>query len=538
MGALLDHRPTYEITDDDADWILDPIKFISVFWPKVRIYDKQAEILYSLRDNDETIVRAGNQLGKDFITGLACLWFFCSRSPCHIITSSSSQTQLKSVLWGEMRNFIDSAAYPLGIEVNDSAVYQIRADGTREPKSYILGVVTNVVETLQGHHLDRNGKPRCLAVFDECSSIDDPFYFATETWAHRKLAIGNPLPCGNFFRRYSKQGSLLRPGTTKYFYRKIIKIKAEDSPNVQRGLYQVRQGKKPDDKTVVPGVIGYELYQKRRMLWNVQQQCVGLDAEFYDGAEVLLYPPARLNMAETNALKLAGVPRTPEAIGVDPAEGGDSTVWSIVDRLGLIKQISKKTPDTSVIPVETIALMREYGIAPERVIFDRGGGKQHADNLRKLGYEVATIGFGESVQDPNRFRRMQTSTEKAKASESRYAYKNRRAQMYHMTSLLFDENHVWEDQIVSADGTYPKQHVFAIPAEYTELRRQLGVMPLEYDEEGRIKLPPKKKPTPTFKGVTIEDMLGCSPDEADSFVLACYGMLTIKKQMVAGTSLM
>jgi len=44
--------------------LLDPIKFINLCWPKVRLYKEQEEILYSLRDNDETFVPAGNMLGR------------------------------------------------------------------------------------------------------------------------------------------------------------------------------------------------------------------------------------------------------------------------------------------------------------------------------------------------------------------------------------------------------------------------------------------------------------------------------------------
>jgi len=37
-------------------------------------------------------------------------------------------------------------------------------------------------------------------------------------------------------------------------------------------------------------------------------------------------------------------------------------------------------------------------------------------------------------------------------------------------------------------------------------------------------LPPKDKPTTTHKGVTIKKLIGCSPDEADSLVLAVYAL--------------
>jgi hypothetical protein len=42
---------------------LDPAGLKDVLWPDVVFYDKQWEIIYSLRDNDETMVVAGNMLG-------------------------------------------------------------------------------------------------------------------------------------------------------------------------------------------------------------------------------------------------------------------------------------------------------------------------------------------------------------------------------------------------------------------------------------------------------------------------------------------
>ena len=47
--------------------IVDPVEFKKLCWPDVEFYDKQREIIYSVQDNDETIVPAGNMLGKDFV---------------------------------------------------------------------------------------------------------------------------------------------------------------------------------------------------------------------------------------------------------------------------------------------------------------------------------------------------------------------------------------------------------------------------------------------------------------------------------------
>jgi hypothetical protein len=75
---------------------------------------------------------------------------------------------------------------------------------------------------------------------------------------------------------------------------------------------------------------------------------------------------------------------------------------------------------------------------------------------------------------------------------------------------------------------------FGIPREYGELRRQLEPLSLDYDKEGRLVLPPKNKPSAESTVVCLQELLGCSPDEADSTVLAVFGMLKRAPQRIAG----
>ena len=120
----------------DKSWIEDPLKFQRLCWPDVKFYDKQIEIIESVAYNDETIVPAGNKLGKDFVAAFIALWFFCSRSPARVVTSSAGQNQLKSVLWGEIRRFINTSKYPLPIQVNDLLLRQVKPDGSIEARSF------------------------------------------------------------------------------------------------------------------------------------------------------------------------------------------------------------------------------------------------------------------------------------------------------------------------------------------------------------------------------------------------------------------
>lgn len=488
---------------------IDPTAFCALCWPDLQLYDKQVEILYSLRDNYETYVPAGNQLGKDFIAALATLWFFCSRRPCRVVTTSVQAGQLEDVLWSEIRRFIDTSKVRLPIDYKHLYLRHVRRDGSYDPLSSCTGRVVRKGESILGRHLPKgpDGEPRTLAVFDEASGIDDAAYEKTDSWTHRKLIIGNPFPCQNFFYRGVKQGDLPAPDNGGYI-RRVIRIRADDSPNVQLARRQLKLGRKPTNEILIPGVVDWATYCQRRQLWDPVRQCIGLDGEFYEQADTLLFPPEWLNQAEQRADSLPRW-RRGEALGVDVGEGGDATCWAVIDSAGLIKLQSQQTGDTNVIPSTTLALMNQFGVPAGHVMFDRGGGgKQHADRLRSQGHNVNTVGFGEAAT-PQPRRGLTPFEQRVGQTETRAVYLNRRAEMYDLLSQQLD----------------PDGQGFALPSEYTELRRQLAVFPRQYNEEGRMLLPPKRRVAGMAQSrTTIEDMLGRSPDEADALVLALYAL--------------
>lgn len=517
------------INMSDIQDIIDPMKMKAELWPDITFYREQKEIIYSVADNDETFVPAGNMLGKDFVAGFIALWFFMSRHPCRVVTTSVDGTQLEGVLWGEIRRFIQTAKTPLECErggpllVNHLQLRKMKS-GQPDGLSYCIGRVAAKGEGMLGHHVAKTHPAEAYTLFiaDEASGVDDVSYERSDTWAHRKLIIGNPYPCTNFFFKGVKAGDL-RADTNNHMYRKVIKIRGQDSPNVRMGEAQKKSGRKIQEEMIIPGVLSYGDYIKRRAVWEPMRQCIGLDAEFYEGAEVRLFPPAWLNRAANIAeqdLRPKGYHGL-RTMGVDPAEGGDSSVWTILDKYGIIDQIGMKTPDTTVVTSRTLALMQEYGISPECVFFDRGGGgKEHADRLRLQGHRVNSVGFGESASGDDRFvRRMKTKDERTEEAETMYAYKNRRAQMYGEVRLMLDPSN---------------EQPFGIHVKYEELRRQMDPLPLIYDPEGRLMLPPKNKRSRTSTEVTITDILGCSPDETDSFVLAAFGLSHKPRIVVVG----
>jgi hypothetical protein len=153
--------------------------------------------------------------------------------------------------------------------------------------------------------------------------------------------------------------------------------------------------------------------------------------------------------------------------------------------------------------------MHRYSIKAKDVLFDAGGGGAvHADMLRAKGHRVRAIAFGGSATAEKK-RGINTLDQRKVDDVTRYAYKNRRAEMYGMLSRKLDPE----------DGGG-----MAISRDYVELRRQLSPVPRLTDGEGRLYLPPKKKKDAQSTETTMTELIGCSPDEADALVLAIFGL--------------
>lgn len=312
------------------------------------------------------------------------------------------------------------------------------------------------------------------------------------------------------------------------YYRKVIRITAEDSPNVQYARAQILCGEVPTNKIIIPGVMPWADYQKRRATWDAIRQSIGLDAQFYEGAEVLLFPPQWRALAEAYWVSIQGnTKRQALGVGVDPGEGSANTSYTAVDMDGIIEIQSYPTPDTNAIPTITQDFVNKHNCPWTRVVFDRGGGgKQHADRLRAMGYPVRTVGFGQQISVDLR-RGMRMFTERLDVEEEKQVYVNRRAQMYGTLSELLHPDSVRR---------------FGIPPQtYNEaaerLHRALSVIPRLYDPEDRLLLPPKNRKPGQKEGTglkTLVELIGFSPDEADSAVLAVEGMLGQSAKSVAG----
>jgi hypothetical protein len=333
----------------------------------------------------------------------------------------------------------------------------------------------------------------------------------------------------------TKSGDWSMPGDTG-LYRKVFRITGEQSPNVRLALAQTARGERPTGEVLVPGLLEYQEYLIRRKMWSEQLQTVGLDARWYEGKGEKLYPKEWLDRAAEVAKSLEGKSRRVEAVGIDVSEGGDDVVWTAVDSLGIIEQgymdlwhgegkKSGRQSDTSVIPDQTIGLINRFRVPAEKIYMDLGGGgKQHVDVLReKRGYDVRGIAFGGAPRLPMTWGRT-AFQDKFDIDEQRRVYKNARAEMYGELRHLLDPS-------LNPDG-------FGIPLKLQELRRQMKPIRLDYNEHGVMFVIPKRRPAPAGRTQstvqTLETLLGCSPDELDSLVLATFALVEKQTEIYVG----
>ena len=68
-------------------------------------------------------------------------------------------------------------------------------------------------------------------------------------------------------------------------------------PNVQLGRRWKEEGRAGKPPVVIPGLLTYEDYLRRLAKWDELNRTVRLDGHFYEGDQVLMFPPSRLDEA-------------------------------------------------------------------------------------------------------------------------------------------------------------------------------------------------------------------------------------------------
>lgn len=354
----------------------DPIFFLTDVLG-VEPWEKQKEIIESVRDNDNTCVASGHGVGKTFVSACTTLWFLFCHYMSRVITTAPTNRQVEHILWAEIWSLFNNSRVPLGGKL-------LKMSLNLEEKWYALGLSTDDPDKFQGHHAKH-----LLLVMDEAPGIDPSIYEASRgilTQAHSKsLLIGNPTASsGPFFDAFKSK-----------FYNPIH-ISCYDSPAI----------KEPEKYSALTTM---KWINERKEEWGERSPMFisRVLGQFPEEGEDTLIP---LNWCE-RAVKRGN--KKDECIisdhiylGLDVARyGSNKTVLTTYrpNRVMRIKTIQNRSTMDAVNLVVTEGI--SAGIKLMQVtVDDTGLGGGVTDRLRELSYAVLSINFSQKPTDPFHFR--------------------------------------------------------------------------------------------------------------------------------------
>ena len=221
----------------------DPVFFVNKVIGDT-VWDKQKEILYSVRDNKRTTVRAGNTCGKTVGAVYTGLWFTHNFKDSIVIVTSPTLHQMTDVFFRTLAKIHSESDHPLGGELTKTSL-------TLGDKHFLKGFCfkegSNAPpEGIAGHHSDTG----ILFIIDECTAVPDSIFDAIEgslnTDNAKLLMIGNPLRLdGEFYKSH----------TTSNQYNRIH-ISAFDVPNVK------------EKKVIIPGLVTHTGVEDMKQRWG------------------------------------------------------------------------------------------------------------------------------------------------------------------------------------------------------------------------------------------------------------------------------
>src|SRR6202050_377561 len=195
--------------------ISDPVLFAAHVLG-VDLWEREAEILRSIKTHRRTAVKACHGVGKTFTIAVAALWWLARYPEGIVLTTSPTQRQVRTQLWSEIHRLVDRAKAPYPKLKTTELKF-------RDDNNFALGFSTNQTENFQGYH----GK-YVLIIADEAPGIDSGIWDAVAgTMAGGVVHIvmaGNPtVPSGAFYDAFTRERGLWSCHTISVF----------DSPNLK-----------------------------------------------------------------------------------------------------------------------------------------------------------------------------------------------------------------------------------------------------------------------------------------------------------------
>lgn len=204
----------------------------------VRPYDRQIEMIESVRDNEQTSVVGANAVGKDWMVGRIICWWQSTRYPAKTIITGPTARQVADIVWREARGAYYASSVPLG-----GRMLPTESRWEVSDEHFALGFSTDKAWNLTGFH-----SPNLLVVVTEAHNFNDNNLVSLKRlFPNRLLMTGNPFSdSGEFFDSHHDKRHLYN----------AISISAYDTPNVRNG------------DEALPGVVNRRDIEKMAADWG------------------------------------------------------------------------------------------------------------------------------------------------------------------------------------------------------------------------------------------------------------------------------
>lgn len=361
-------------------------------------------------------VASGHGPGKTYAAAALVLAFTSCYPGCRVLTTAPTFTQVRDLLWSEVRKLHRRSVMPLGGKVD-------LVRWTLDDDWFAVGISTKEPERFQGRHAKH-----VLVVFDEAPGVPEPIWMGAEALMTgedcRWLAIGNPVSPGDKFAECWKDAAW-----------RTLTVSSYEAPNVTGEMH-------------VPGGVTAQWIERMEQKFSKDSpvfKCRVL-GEFPDGDSEQIIAP--LSWVEKSRRIERDRPDSNEypKLGVDVARfGKDETVFCI--RQGGDIWLYKTLAVSSVTEVigHTIKLCREWKIRGSEVyVDDTGVGGGVVDGLHEAySPTVNAVNFGSAPTDSEHFANkkaeMYWSIRKALDPESPMGYDGPRLKIPEGEDLLAED---------------------------------------------------------------------------------------------------
>lgn len=472
-----------ELSAEQKAFVRDIVRDVVSFASNVLgldLWDREIEILQSIKTHQRTAVKACHGVGKTFTLAVAALWWLARYREGIVLSTSPTQRQVRTQLWSEIHRLVEAARVPYPKLKTTELKF-------RDDNNFALGFSTNQAENFQGYH----GK-YVLIIADEAPGIDSGIWDAVAgTMAGGKVHIvmaGNPtVPSGPFYDAFTKDCALWN-GLT---------ISAFDSPNLKGlSLEQILRMDNhyggPLDQNPIPHLVTKRwVYDQYLSWWHGDESSSPnwlsrVLARFPDQAQNALFKWSWLERAKDQASQtlVSDTGSGPLVAGVDVGGGAAETVvylcefgrgprriikmgaWRGEDTRGqVVNFLSEFRSRLSLVRVDSIGIGHNFGL-----------------HLRDQRFPVELVNVSMPCE----------SNPQWKENDSTSRFANLKAHFYQELADAFERDEIegLKDEMTLA---------------------QLGGILYEFDSQGRIKI--ESKETARARGVS-------SPDRAEALMLA------------------